>query len=325
MAVDLVLPKKNVDPTKIACQAEDLGYERIWLRELWEMDATTKLAEIACRTDHVEIGTAVLNIFSRTPAVLAMTAATLDDISDGRFILGLGTSTRKAIEDLHGLPFENPVRRAHETIVLVKRFLGEEERVDYNGEVFDVAGFPSLDVTNVPVFYAALGQTNQRVVARLCDGWLPHNIPFSELPDAYGYIVDHLPDKRDTNTITVAPYVPAVVHENREYAENVLRQYLAYYIGNGTGYQNAVATRFPQEADSIATAWYNGNREAANKAVTSEMVSELGIAGRPEEARMQLLELLAKDVIDRVLMVPAGEHVGDSPQNAIEALAPRNF
>ena len=183
MSHGLLLPAiDDVAQTNLAVRAEELGYESVWLGELWGTSSPVHLAEIAGNTETITLGTAILNVFSRTPATLAMTANSLDHVSDGRFVLGVGTSTQKAIEDLHGMGFERPVRRAHEAIELTKRVLGQaagtddspgsNNRVAYDGEVFHVADFPSLD-TDVPIYHAALGQANRRVVARLCDGWIP--------------------------------------------------------------------------------------------------------------------------------------------------------
>jgi alkanesulfonate monooxygenase SsuD/methylene tetrahydromethanopterin reductase-like flavin-dependent oxidoreductase (luciferase family) len=172
MPTDLLFPQTTGhDPTGLAVRAEELGYDGVWLGELWGESSVVRLADIAARTDDVGLGTAILNVFSRSPAVLAMTAATLDRVSGGRFRLGVGTSTRKAVEDLHGMDSEdpNPVRRAHETIELARAYLEPGGRVDYDGEVFDVQDFPPLGV-DVPVYRAALGRANRRVVARLCDG-----------------------------------------------------------------------------------------------------------------------------------------------------------
>ena len=192
--VGFLLPQVGPDPAEVAVRAEELGYDSVWLGELWYTAAPVKLAEIVERTEAVEVGAAILNVYSRTPATLAMTAATLQRDSGGRFTLGLGTSTRKSIEDLHGLSFDdpNPARRAHECIELVREFLEGGGRVDYDGQVFHAADFPALG-SRVPLYGAALGPANRRVVARLCDGWIPHNVPFPALPEAFDYIREHIP------------------------------------------------------------------------------------------------------------------------------------
>lgn len=320
MRLGLLLPPFGVESTEFAHNAESLGYESLWMPELWGSSSVVRLAELAVCTDDIELGTAILNVFSRTPAVLAMTAATLDRLSDGRFTLGVGTSTQKAVEDLHGMSFENPVRRAHETIELTRAYLGSE-RVSYEGQVFQTADFPSLGV-DVPIYHAALGSANRRVVARLCDGWIPHNIPFPELPESFEYIAEHAENAgRDPSAITVAPYVPAAVSDDPTEARDAIRGHIAYYVGNGRGYERAVATQFPEKAERIARAWRDGDRTAATSEVTDPMLTALGVAGTPEQARAQLRELLSMDTIDRpMLTIP--NNATELADQTIEALAP---
>jgi alkanesulfonate monooxygenase SsuD/methylene tetrahydromethanopterin reductase-like flavin-dependent oxidoreductase (luciferase family) len=319
MATDLLLPMvADVEDAERARRAESLGYEGLWLGELWGASAVVRLTEIAARTQEIELGTAILNVFSRTPAMLAMTAATLDDVSGGRFRLGVGTSTEKAIEDLHGLEWDapNPVRRAHETIELTKAFLGDGDRIEYDGEIFEVADFPALDA-DVPVYHAALGEANRRVVARLCDGWIPHNVPFSLLGEHYEYIREHANEAGRSDRIDVAPYVPAAVDDDTEAARDVIRGHVAYYVGNGAGYERAVAEQFPDQASAIATAWRSGDREAATEAVTEAMVRELGVAGTPEQARSQFEAVAEIECVTRPMVT--------IPSNADEAMADRTI
>jgi alkanesulfonate monooxygenase SsuD/methylene tetrahydromethanopterin reductase-like flavin-dependent oxidoreductase (luciferase family) len=322
MSYGVQIPPTVPDPTEFAVRAEELGYEAAWVPELWYDSGTVRLADIAARTDDIELGSAILNVFSRTPAVLAMTAATLDRISGGRFTLGVGTSTPKAVEDLHGMRFENPVRRAHECIELTKEFLGDEGRVEYDGELFQVADFPSLG-REVDVYHAALGPANRRVVARLCEGWIPHNVPWSELPDAYDYVREHAAEAgRDGEAITVAPYVPAAVCETEAEARQLIREHVAYYAGNGTGYEKAVGSRYPEAAEAIASAWREGDRSRAAELVTDEMVADLGVAGTAETAPDRLAEVVGLEVIDRPMLVVPQTAGAETAERTLEALAP---
>jgi alkanesulfonate monooxygenase SsuD/methylene tetrahydromethanopterin reductase-like flavin-dependent oxidoreductase (luciferase family) len=317
----LLLPDTGGEPVEMGIRAEELGYEAAWMGELWGTSSVVALTELAVRTERIGLGTAIVNVFSRTPAVLAMTAATLDRSSGGRFTLGVGTSTKKAIEDLHGMDWSdpNPVRRAHETIELTKQFLDAEGRVEYDGEVFEVADFPSLD-SDVPVYHAALGKANRRVVARLADGWMPHNVPFPDLAESFEYVAEHAHEAgRDPEDISVAPYVPAAVADDAGEARDAVRGHVAYYVGSGRGYERAVATRFPDEAAEVAAHWRGDGRErdrgAAKAAVTDEMVEALGVAGTPETARERLRELLGMEIIDEPMLA--------IPQNAGAAMVER--
>jgi len=313
-------------PTAFAVSAEELGYDSVWIPELWQESGVVRAADVAVHTDSIELGTAILNVFSRSPAVLAMTAATLDRLSDGRFTLGVGTSTRKAVKDLHGLSWDdpNPVRRAHETIELTGRYLDGEGRVEYDGEVFEVRDFPPLG-RDVPIYHAALGEANRRVVARLCDGWIPHNVPFPDLPAAFDYVAEHAEAAgRDPDEITVAPYVPACASDDGDEARRKLREHVAYYVGSGEGYRRAVGERF-DEADTVAERWHEGERGAAADAVTDEMVAALGVAGTPEEAREQLRDLAASDVVDRPLLTIPNTAGTALAERTVEELAPERL
>ena len=322
--VGLLLPTLEADAASLAVRAESLGYESVWLGELWGTAAPVRLTEIAVKTDEIRLGSAILNVFSRTPATLAMTAATLYDVSDGRFALGVGTSTAKAIEDLHSMSFDRPVRRAHETIELTKAFLRDDGAVEYEGELFEVADFPALG-RDVPVYHAALGQANRRVVARLCDGWIPHNIPFPDLPEAFSYIESHTPDGRSGDDIAVAPYVPSAVADNPDEARDVIRGHVAYYVGSGEGYKRAVGSRFPDAAERVQTAWRAGDRADATAAVTDEMVSALGVAGTPASARDQLREIAAMDVVDEPLVTIPANADADVVERTMTELAPNEW
>lgn len=324
MPIDLLLPQgTDRDLSRMGVRAEDLGYDGVWLGELWGDNSIVVLTDIAAKTDSIGIGTAILNVFSRTPAVLAMTASSLDEVSDGRFRLGVGTSTRKAIEDLHSMDWDdpNPVRRAHETIELTKEFLDGSKRVDYAGDVFDVQDFPPLGA-DVPIYHAALGPANRRVVARLADGWIPHNIPFPDLNEGYDSIIETMRDEGREGSIDVAPYVPSAVADDPDVAKDTIRGHVAYYVGNGRGYERAVGQRFPEAAEAVASAWRDGDRDRAAGNVTDEMVAALGVAGEPDEARSQLESIANIACIDRpIVTIPtnADDSVVD---RTIEELSP---
>ena len=323
MKPGLLLPPADVlDPVGVATTAESLGYGSVWVPELWGADAFVQLGAVADATDDVRVGTAIANVFSRSPAVLAMAAATVDRYSDGRMTLGTGVSTPKAIEDLHGVEYDRPVRRSHEVIEVVKAYLSDvDERVAYEGEVISVQDFDTLG-RDVPVFHAAMGPANRRVVARLADGWIPHNIPFPNLGDAFDYIADHAREAdRDPDDITVAPYVPAAVSDDDpDAARDAIRGHVAYYVGNGEGYRKAVAERFPDEADAVAGNWREGDRDAAKATVTDEMVAGLGVAGTTEQAREQLAALQDGPVDIPIVTVP--RQAADLAMETVQALAP---
>lgn len=324
MPTGVLLPPADVmDPVGIARSAEDLGYDSIWLPELWGSDAFVQLGVLARETESITLGTAIANVFSRSPGVLAMAAATVDGFAGGdRTILGTGVSTPKAVEDCHGIPYEQPVRRAHETIAVAKAYLSQgSDPVEYDGELISVQDFPALD-TDVPIYHAALGPANRRVVARLADGWIPHNVPFTRLDEAFEDIAETAEEAgRDPEDITVAPYVPAAVSEDGEKARAALRGHVAYYVGSGAGYRRAVAQSFPDEASAIADHWQAGDTDAAKGAVTDEMIRALGVAGTEEEAREQLAAL-TDGIVDLPIVTIPRQAAGELGFETMQALSP---
>jgi alkanesulfonate monooxygenase SsuD/methylene tetrahydromethanopterin reductase-like flavin-dependent oxidoreductase (luciferase family) len=323
MVIGFRLPHGPIPPAELAARAESLGYASVWVGELWGDDAFVELASAAAATERVGLGTAIVNVYSRTPAVLAMAAATIDAVSDGRARLGLGTSTAGAVEGIHGLDFDRPVRRTHETVAIVKRLLGDGvAAVSYDGELLSVDGVPPLDV-DVPVYNAALGPANRRATGRLCDGWLPHNIPLFALEDAFEVVADAAREAgRDPDAIHVAPYVPTAVAADEATAREALRDHVTYYVGSGEGYRRAVAAHFPDEAAAVADRWAAGDRDGARAALTEEMVDALGVTGTPETARDRFHTLAERPFIDEALVVPAGRPDRDRVERTVEAIAP---
>jgi 5,10-methylenetetrahydromethanopterin reductase len=334
-AVGVLLPKRAepprppiVDVGEFGELVEGLGYESVWTSEGWGSDAFVELAAIAQHTERVRLGTAIANIFTRTPAGLAMAAASLARVSDGRAVLGLGAGHPGLVEDLHDLPYERPIGRMYETVSLVKAFLqGEDETVEYSRKVFEVSGFPPLGV-DVPVYTAALGETNRRICGRVSDGWIPYNIPLSDIGAAFETVAEAAREYgRDPDAIAVTPYVAAAVSDDGEAACRVVRENVASYVGGFTdeSYRNAVATRFPAETDAIADAWRAGDEAAAAAAVTDEMVDELGIAGIPEEARERLRTLCAQPVVDVPLVAVPHAASPELADRTVRELAPEKL
>jgi len=324
MPTGILLPNDEPDVAAFAQRVESLGYDSLWTGELWTRDAFVVLTQAAECTDRIRLGTAIANVYGRSPATLAQAAATLDQASGGRAALGLGTSTKKAVEDLHGVDFENPPRRLHETAELAGEFLHGSGRISYEGEFFEVTDFPALGV-EVPVYAAALGPATRRATGRTADGWLPHNIPFPDLSDAFETIAEIAHERgRDPDEIAVAPYVPAAVSDDPEKAIDVIRSHVAYYVGSGEGYRRAVSSRFPEAADRVAKRWQAGDREDARKAVTDEMVRTLGIAGTPTQARDQFEQIASMEVIDEPLLVIPNGTPQKIKERTVKTLRPKN-
>lgn len=320
----LLLPGTAIEPVvDLATEAERLGYGSVWAGELWGSNAFVRLTEVAAATNEIDVGTAIVNVYSRTPAVIAMGAASLDRVAGGDVSIGLGPSTPRAIESIHGKSFDRPVRRIHETAEAIDRLTGGgDDLVEYDGETASVKGCPPLDA-EVSVYNAALGPANRRATGRVCDGWIPHNIPFAELEEAFETIATAAREAgRDPDAIDVTPYVPAAVCETTAEAHDHLRGHIAYYVGSGEGYERAVAMQFPERAGEVATAWRDGDREEAIDLVTDEMVAALGVAGTPDEARDQLREIAALDIVDRPLITVPNRMDREGYKRTMRELAP---
>lgn len=321
MPTGILVPNDTPDVATFGARVESLGYDAVWVNELWTRDAFVTLTLVAEATDDIRLGTSIVNIYGRSPATLAQAAATVERAAGGRTILGLGTSTQKAVEDLHGVAFDQPARRLHETTEIVTEFLRGAGRVSYDGELVSVADFPALG-SGAEVYTAALGPATRRATGRTADGWLPHNIPFENLSTAFETIASAARERdRDPDEITTVPYIPAAVDSDTARARDAIRDHVAYYVGNGEGYERAVADEFP-EAEDVAEAWRAGDRDEAASLVTDEMVSSLGIAGDEDGAREQLEEIRAIDVVDEPLVVIPNGVPPDLKEQTIEGLAP---
>lgn len=314
-----VLLPSTREPESFARRLDGLGYDRLWVGELWGADAFVQLTRAA--DVPIGVGSAIVNVYSRTPAAIAQAAASVHEAADGDVALGLGTSTPTAIESIHGLEFDRPVRRLHETAELVGSLLGSDSPVSYEGDLVSTHETPGFDV-DLPIYVSALGEAARRATGRVADGWLPHNVPFDRYEEAFETIARTARERgRDPEEITVTPYVPCAVSDDETDARDAIRGHLAYYIGSGDGYQRAVAQSFPDRAEQIDQAWAAGERDRARSLVTGEMIDALGVAGTPETARRRFADALPHDIVDSVcLVVP--ENAPDLVDLTTEVLAP---
>ena len=170
------------DLIAVAQAADRLGYESFWTGESWGRDAFTVLTMLACHTERIGLGTGIVTVYSRTPGLIAQSIASLDQISGGRAILGLGSSGRIVVEDWHGVKFDHPVGRTAEYIDIIRMALSGE-RVNYEGSFYELKRFrmgvrPVQE--RIPIYVASLGRRNLELTGRAADGWLPIWTPFRE-------------------------------------------------------------------------------------------------------------------------------------------------
>jgi coenzyme F420-dependent oxidoreductase len=285
------LPRRDI--IEVVQQAEALGYDSVWVGESWGRDGFTWLTQLACHTSRIQLATGITTVYSRSPALIAQTVASLDEISEGRVILGLGTSGPIVIENWHGLHFERPLRRTREYIEIVRLILSGA-RVNYRGEVFQLKGFrlPFTPVRpRVPIYVASLGPQNLRLTGELADGWLPIYLDASHLQDFQLDLAKGAQQSgRTLSAIDVAPYILSCVSEDVDAARALVKSHLAYYIGGmGTFYANLIGRYgFTEEVERVRQAWAQGDRKSAANQVTDGMVARLAICGNPEEGRHQL-------------------------------------
>jgi F420-dependent oxidoreductase-like protein len=290
--------------------ADQSGYDSFWMPEAWEYDAFAILSELAVKTERISLGTGIINVFSRSPALIAMSAASLDEISGGRFRLGLGTSGAKVIEDLHGLSYSKPLIRLKEAIQIVRLLLAGE-RADFEGECFHLRRFklgfkPLRD--RIPILVAALNPVSLRQIGRIADGWLPTHWPLSRLADGRSEILAAASEVgRNGDEFEIAPFVNLVVNDDLTKARDSARLPLAYYIGGMGTYYHASLSRlgFSDDAGQIRELWQAGRRKDAIKAVTDEMVDSIAICGPPEHCRSRLDEISEHGATLPILSLPS--------------------
>lgn len=282
------------DVVELSKRAESLGYHSVWVAELQGPNGFMTLGQIAAETTEIGLGTGVVNVYSRTPALIAMSVSTLDQLSGGRTLLGLAASSKVTIEEWHGVAYDRPLRRVRETIEIVRAALANE-RVEYDGEIFSLENYPrSYDTVrdDVPIFNAALGPTNRRLTGEFADGWLPVHVPRGKFESYVGDVRESAAEAgRDPDDITVAPYVVACVDEDGAAARDHVRGLLSFYLGAMDYYANVFGEfGFEDEVEAVREAWSAGERDEAAARVPDSLLDEVAIGGTPEEGRERLRE-----------------------------------
>ena len=277
--------------------ADACGYDSFWLPEAWEREAFTLLTELALRTERIHLGTGIINVFSRSPALIAMSAATLDEISGGRFRLGLGTSGARVIEDFHGISYQKPLTRLKETVQIIRALLSGES-IDFSGECFKLSrfklGFKPVR-GDIPIYVAGLGRKSLHQIGEIADGWLPTHWPRTKLSNGVAEIrVSAEASGRDTAGIEIAPFVNVVVSGDLAKARNSARLPLAYYIGGMGDYYHSALSRlgFGAEADRVRELWQEGRPREAIRAVSDEMIDSIAICGPLDLCQRRLDETI---------------------------------
>lgn len=300
---------------------EGVGLDVVTMPEAYTFDAVSQLGYIAARTKTLELATSILNVYSRTPALLAMTAAGLDYVSDGRFSLGIGSSGPQVVEGFHGVPFDAPIGRTRE-VVEICRTAWRREKIDHHGRYYDVpltkerggSGLgKSLKLINppvrgsIPLTLAALGPKNVALAAEVFDCWQPIFFLPELAHEAFGESLDEGRARRDPALAPLRIIADSRLFISEDAAElaaarDTARQGLALYIGGmgarGKNFYHQLAGRlgFAEQADRIQDLYLAGSKQEAAAAVPDELINGISLIGTRDHVADRLAAFAAAGV-----------------------------
>ncbi len=322
----------NLDLVK---HAEKLGFDSAWTAEAYGSDAITPLAWLAGQTEKIRLGTAIMQMPARSPAMTAMTANSLDHLSNGRFILGLGPSGPQVVEGWHGVPYGKPLTRTREYVSIVRQILAREGPVTHQGKVYQLPytgegasglGTPLKSILHgrkdMEIFTASIGPAGVACSAEVADGL----IPVWMSPERMDLFQDSLdkgfanagdPTKKDR--FAIAPFVTCVMNDDVDAARMPVKMMLALYIGGmgarNKNFYNDYAKRlgYEEAAVKIQDAFLDGKRPEAIAAIPDELVDEIALVGSADRIRDRMAAWLDSGVTD--MLVATGQ------PEAVEVLA----
>ncbi len=303
-------------------EADRLGFDSIWTAEAYGSDVLTPLAWWGSHTENVQLGTAIMQMSARTPAAAAMAAMTMDHLSGGRFILGLGVSGPQVVEGWYGQPFAKPLARTREYVKIVRDIVARGDRVTAEGPYYPMPypdgtglGKPLSSTLHpvrdeIPIFLGAEGPKNVALAAEICDGWLalfysPQNETFYKDALAEGFAREGA--RHTAEDFEVCATVPVIIHDDVEEAADWIRPMYALYFG-GMGARDAnfhhnVAVRLGYEAEAkrIQDLYLDGKKDEAAAAVPTELVEQLALIG-PEDKIRHDLEAWRDSIVTTLLI-----------------------
>jgi F420-dependent oxidoreductase-like protein len=317
----------------LAVQAEQLGFSSVWAAEAYGSDAATVLAYVAARTERIGLGSAVFQIPGRTPALTAMTAATLDALSGGRFRLGLGVSGPQVSEGWHGVRFDKPLGRTREYIEIVRSIL-DRKPLRHEGEHWtlplpDGPGRP-LRLTvhpvreHIPIYLAAVGPKNLELAGEVADGWLAVFFSPERSADSLAHLQVGL-DRAARTEFDIVPTVPVVIGDDIERCADLVRPGAALYVG-GMGsrehnFYNAAAVRmgFGDAAAEVQARYLARDYAGAAAALPRELVDETSLLGPVERVADRMVRYAEAGVT--TLGVSLADVPADDQQDTLRAVA----
>lgn len=315
------------DFVSLAQEAESLGFESVWTAEAYGSDAFSPLCWIGANTTRIKLGTGVVQISARTPACVAMTAATIDHMSNGRLILGIGVSGPQVVEGWYGMPFAKPFTRTREFIEILRKVWEREGPVTYDGKYYQLPyngpgsvglGKPLKSITyplrkHIPIYLGAEGPKNVKLATEIADGWLPLFFSPYRL-DVYAESLQHL-----RPGFEIACMAQVVVGDDVESCLIPVKWMLAFYIG-GMGakdknfHVNLMGRMgFEKEVAEVQRLFLEGKRAEAADAVPDQLADEISLVGPPERIR-ERLEMWKKSPVTKLL-------AGTQDPAALRALA----
>jgi len=302
-------------------EAERLGFDSVWVAEAWGTDAVSVLGWLAARTERIKLGSAIMQIPGRTPANTAMTAATLDLLSGGRFLLGLGTSGPQVVEGWHGQPWGKPLGKTREYVEIVRAALrrqvvehhGDHYRIPWDGPGATGLGKPLKLMlrplrAEIPIYLAALGPKNVALAAEIADGWLPIFVDPERFGDAFGASLAAAPPEFE-----IAATASVLLGDDVEALRDALRPHVALYVGGmgakGRNFYNALVRRYgwEDEAERIQALYLAGKQREAIAAVPDALVDAVALVGPKERIAERLEAWRATPVTTLVLGTPQPE------------------
>ena len=287
----------------VARHAESLGFHSVWIAEAYGSDSIVPLAWVGAQTSKIGLGTAIMQMPARTPAMTAMTAVTLDLLSGGRALLGLGLSGPQVVEGWHGQPYGKPLVKTREYVDIVRTIIRREAPLEHHGEHYDIPytgpgatglGKPLKLIVHpkrqIPIYLAAIGPKNVALAAEIADGWLP--VWFSpQRLDVYAEAFE----SRDLSSFDIAPTVTVVLGDDTTACRAMVKPMLALYIGGmgarGCNFYNDLACRYGYEAAAkeVQDLYLDGKKQEAANAIPDDLVDEVALCG-PKERIAELIE-----------------------------------
>ncbi|CAN5909988.1 LLM class F420-dependent oxidoreductase [soil metagenome] len=302
--------------------ADRIGIDSVWVAEAYGSDAVTVLAYLAGQTEQIGLGSAILQMPARTPANTAMTAMTLDALSGGRVILGLGVSGPQVVEGWHGVAYGKPLGRSREYVEIVRRAIARAEPLTYDGEHYQIPydgndatglGKPLKSIMHpvrneIPIYLASIGPKNVALTAEIADGWLP----IFYAPEHEGAFAERLQEGyeaagREPGSCQIAVTVMVAAGDDLDACRDKLRPQLALYIGGmGSREKNfykdlAVRYGYEQQAQTIQDAYLDGRRDDAIAAVPDALIDEVALVG-PIERIIDRVEAWEASHVDTMIL-----------------------